>query len=577
MSITPKEGRKFFSLGKKVYIQTVNIFLPPLAHFHTGRYAGKKHHFILDTFLALMIFALAAFAVYERSQIHRLFVDDIGVSVTADTAIRAGQEQAFTVALKNQTRGILRDIAVRLLPDEQFVFSGEAPIAQIAELAAGETSSSSFPAAVFGLPEEVRRMKVVVTYVQASDRRGQTTVASLTIAETLLGMSVTMPTMLSSGQAGELTIAPTEKTFREGGIRLESSSPVSISRHAEQKNYAWSVRDNTPPLHETIRFSSESLGEQPLTIIRFATIHGKEVVTDRKQFSVNVIRPEAKLSVVAGSDTLDANASTSVTVTATNTGEYDIREMVVICAASGAQNRVAMSGADAVVSKNTIAFSHATIKELSLLVPGSSVILTWVLTGSESSEASNRDATISCSLAGAQRRDETDIPVTIYAEAITITVLPFVSFQTYALYTGVGAGPLPPRVGLPTLYRLFFSATHSSHAVTSLTVTTSLPKGVIWAGNASALAGAAPTFDEATRTIQWVVADPLDDATLEASFDAQLVPNANHIGALLPLLDSAELAYTVTGVRGTVTKTAPLVTTELTNDPEAHGKGRVAP
>lgn len=158
-----------------------------------------------------------------------------------------------------------------------------------------------------------------------------------------------------------------------------------------------------------------------------------------------------------------------------------------------------------------------------------------------------------------------------------IIALPKVSFQTYALYTDVGAGPLPPQVGLPTLYRIFLNVSDPSRELASLTVTTSLPKGVLWAGNASARAGAAPAFDERTRRIQWVASDPANQDALEASFDVQLTPNANHIGAILPLLNEAELIYAVSGGKGSFTKASSGVTTELSNDPGARGLGSVVP
>ena len=59
----PRE-RKLKQAGKQVFIGTVNIFVPPLAHKIHGRYEGKKHHLLVDTLLALVIFLFIAANIF---------------------------------------------------------------------------------------------------------------------------------------------------------------------------------------------------------------------------------------------------------------------------------------------------------------------------------------------------------------------------------------------------------------------------------------------------------------------------------------------------------------------------------
>jgi hypothetical protein len=145
--------------------------------------------------------------------------------------------------------------------------------------------------------------------------------------------------------------------------------------------------------------------------------------------------------------------------------------------------------------------------------------------------------------------------------------------------TKVGSGPLPPQVGAKTTYRLYFELSNNSNDVRDVKVTTVLPDDVIWV-NDSALTAGTITYNNETRMVNWTINQiPAGSGyyrdTLKANFAVSITPSASDVGELMLLSDVIEASgsdsYSQKGRKDSASK----LTTELTNDPLAKGKGLV--
>lgn len=144
----------------------------------------------------------------------------------------------------------------------------------------------------------------------------------------------------------------------------------------------------------------------------------------------------------------------------------------------------------------------------------------------------------------------------------------------------VGTGPLPPQVGQTTTYQLNWSLTNPTNEVTQVVVTATLPENVTWTGTQTVTAGQAVAYDTATREITWRV-NRVPPGTgslfpsLEATFKLSLTPATTDLGQLLLLLNKTVVTARDEFTAQDFRLEKAIVTTDLTTDVAAQGKGLV--
>lgn len=152
----------------------------------------------------------------------------------------------------------------------------------------------------------------------------------------------------------------------------------------------------------------------------------------------------------------------------------------------------------------------------------------------------------------------------------------FVAETHYRPSTGLqfGFGPLPPKVGQTTGYRLFWFLRLPAGQYTAVHVEASLPDNVTWRDHASVTAGTAISYDSTRRRVSWdIAAWPADLTVATASFDVTLVPSAADVGGR-PKLLSVSTAELTTAAGQAQRLTAPTLTTRL-DDAGLSGQDRV--
>src|SRR5680860_21068 len=93
----------------------------------------------------------------------------------------------------------------------------------------------------------------------------------------------------------------------------------------------------------------------------------------------------------------------------------------------------------------------------------------------------------------------------------------------------LGFGPLPPIVGLPTNFWVFFKAEPSGDFNTFV-MSAKLPKNVNFTDNSSLLAGKL-TYNKDSRQVIWKIDNLVaSDDDYRAGFELELVPNAEQVG-----------------------------------------------
>ena len=173
------------------------------------------------------------------------------------------------------------------------------------------------------------------------------------------------------------------------------------------------------------------------------------------------------------------------------------------------------------------------------------------------------------------------------SKGLTIQNAPFVSsILTDAILTAfvryydaaggiLGEGPLPPKVGETTKFRVFWELTNSLHEISGIEVVTVLPLGVEFTGKTEVDAGDL-SYDVGSRRVLWKLNRlPLAVPRAGISFEVSLTPSSGDLGKILPLTGETTLSAKDTFNGGQINRVAPAMNTNLAGDAEGAGRGRV--
>lgn len=139
----------------------------------------------------------------------------------------------------------------------------------------------------------------------------------------------------------------------------------------------------------------------------------------------------------------------------------------------------------------------------------------------------------------------------------------------------VGSGPLPPKVGEATTYRVSWKIANSLHELADLKISAKLPPNVRWTGLSNVDAGDL-RFDAAAEKMTWTLNwMPTSIKNLTVSFDVAITPSEDQRGRIPTLVDGAIFEATDRSNGWPIILSAPPLTTAAEGDESAAGKGRV--
>jgi uncharacterized repeat protein (TIGR01451 family) len=137
----------------------------------------------------------------------------------------------------------------------------------------------------------------------------------------------------------------------------------------------------------------------------------------------------------------------------------------------------------------------------------------------------------------------------------------------------LGTGPLPPKVGETTTYRIFWNLANGLHELKNASITTTLPAGVSWVDNVRADIGSL-TFNSITKQIIWSL-DEFTQGSSEAWFDLAVTPEESDVGNFVKLINPTTFEATDATTKDLVHGSTDALTSALPNDDLAEGKGVV--
>jgi len=147
-------------------------------------------------------------------------------------------------------------------------------------------------------------------------------------------------------------------------------------------------------------------------------------------------------------------------------------------------------------------------------------------------------------------------------------------------YEQAGFGPLPPKVGQKTTYRIYWTLSNTTNDAENVQIKTILPEGVAFGEDFFSSFGNELEYDPETRAVIWDLGRVQAYAGsvlagARAWFEVGIIPTADQVGQTPPLTEEIFVSGQDLFTEAEIHNEHPSLNTELTNDLGALGKGEV--
>ena len=139
----------------------------------------------------------------------------------------------------------------------------------------------------------------------------------------------------------------------------------------------------------------------------------------------------------------------------------------------------------------------------------------------------------------------------------------------------VGSGPIPPRVGQTTYYRIFWDISGNLSRIDDISVKTKLPNKVYWSDKFNTEIGEV-NYNEETKEVVWKINNlPSSTAKVSLDFEIGITPQKDDLNKIMVLCDKTSLEAIDKKTGSKLTAFYKALTTDLENDPTMSGRGLV--
>ena len=581
-----------------------------------GKPGNRVRSAVLAAAIALLALGAAAWAgLYVFSRTSGFSGEGVTISVQSDGSFTAGSEETVVIRYRNQERIPLARASVALKVPDGFVVTGADPVS-----VEGNTwSIGSIPAGGEGeiaLRGEVKReLNAALTFQAELDYRPSDfnadfqKVASHTVVvkDAAFTLSATGTPEMMPGDEIAYTLAyenrselPLEQlrlhVDAPEGFILDSAKPDSDENVAMRWTFPKleAGAKGTVMLRGT--YAATARGQKALVArMGFVSDGGLREIA-KAETSTSVLKSNLDVSLrVNGSDKppiASFGDTLYFNVRYENAGDVSLRDVSLVAALPSEPDGKTLldwvSLKDELGGRrvgSTLTWTKKELPALAQLAPGAKgeIAFSVQLVRKPFADVKSSNYVVHAMASALHRMTQgrTSSMRQVDGAPIDIRLQSDTSFQAFGRYFNedgvpIGSGPLPPKVGEKTAYRLTWIVQNSLHELTDLTATTVLPQGVKWTGEHRLVEAGTLSFDESGRKATWRLNRlPASVKSVAIQFDVELTPEAEDAGKILDLTGEARLEGFDKEVGAVILKTAPPIGTDLLGDEDAAGKGVV--
>lgn len=601
---------------KKVY-STRDGHLPDLS-----RLAKKERHYLRNTMVLLFfilaflaVAAWAGFAVFNKSGGQK---GGAKLEITAPQEIASGAEITYLIKYKNLESTALKNIELSVHYPEGFIFISSSPqtqnesqtLWQLNSLDKGADGQVEIKGRLVGEIDTEKILTATLSYwpenFNSEFQTDQTFTSKIT--SSVISFEVTGPKQILADQdaeyrikyknesGGDLADMRLKITYPEDFV-FDSVSPKPEKRNEEERHLGdlWLLNKLAKDETGEIKIKGKLIasGHQKLTLVIEAEMKGegdRYFLQQKKEFITQVLGQSVSMKLVVNNANDNASANLGDTLNYSlickNIGDQEISDLIVTA-------KLNPSSADlldwtslkddkgGVVKDNKITWTKKEIPALAGLLGGAELTLEWQIKLNRNAANGNQLKIDNYAEMAVGKIAGEKAEFTVKSNLVTTKINSDVELHSAIRYfdndnIAVGSGPLPPKVGQTTKYRVYWRIVNTLHELTKVKVTVVLPDYVSWTNKINFAKGDI-AYNPATREIGWNLSRlPLDLKEVSGDFEIAFTPTSDHVEKIIILMPSTKLEAVDKETSGAISKSIGSLTTDLADDPQAQGKGLVA-
>jgi len=534
--------------GTKVDVKKMNI--------------KKRPSFLIRLFKKLFLLALLAVSVYfiyTRWFSNNNDVNGLEFKIIAPENILAGEEFSYKITYHNPTKYVLSHARLEVQYPDNFIFTSASisPVSgnygwDLADMDSGSTNSLTVTGRIINQPDSANVIVAYLSYIPGSltsqfkkeasastlvsglgfnvdlnysntaflNQDNEITLALSDVTDNYLGdfnIAFTLPmeanaAVVSGGDGPASSTPPTAGSStkimitKSGGASWQVSNLLQVSGRQEIP-LAYKVKQNSDNLEIKVRL------EKRLE-------NGEAYIFWEKSFKPELVSSDLNLTMILNGSKNDGALTFGqplhYSLSYSNRGDVSYKDVVIMAVLKSdfLDWNYLTDDKKGEVRNNTIIWTKQEIPELAEIKPGDEGTIGFSLNLAAFKDSDQGKDLSVVSYGQYSMNNQTLKSDENKSNTITSKINSDLSLSETILYFNndnipVGSGPLPPRVGEKTSFKVYWTVKNNLHELTDTRIVLPLPSYVSWDGNNTTNVGNI-YYDAATRQIIWEMRPPAD-------------------------------------------------------------------
>lgn len=567
---------------------------------------------IFSFLLTLLIIGGAIYAVYYYFYLQRgTDATDVEFSIEGENKVIAGQEFYYILSYKNLSGVKIKNIEINATYPENFILAEATPAAtdkstwKINELGAHRSGEIKIRGKIVGKEKEKGILFAQMTYTPENFSSEFKKEASLETSVELTGLNIEVASSASvlAGEETEVNIkysANAENYINKFYLSLEPLENVEIIPIASATitvvNNRWEINNISKDQKElNIKFKFKKKEKSNDTLIikgQYSEDGQKYYLFYENNLNFELINNNLNLSLIINGSRADQGVELGQTlnysIVYANKGDAEMKDIVIMAVLDSK-----ILDWDSLDDKNkgsaevnTISWSKEEIPALADIKKGDEGAIDFSIKAialekaQENPDLTSKDFQIKSfvqfSIGSSTIKNNADTQ----SNTIINKVNSDLKLKEQVRYfdadnIAVGSGPLPPKVGETTSFKIYWQITNNLHELSNLKVAVKLPDYVKWAGKNRATVGSLQ-YDQSVNTVIWDIGKlPINAFEVNGEFNISITPAEEDRNKIIVLLPGTKIDALDNETNSQISKTNPSKTTKLEDDEVANYDGRI--
>ncbi len=553
------------------------------------------------TFLVLL--SLAAYFLYVHFFTGDANLESVNFKIEAPSQIKAGEEFSYLITIDNTTKFAISDLNLELTYPENYIFISSKLESKefnnsfvLDDLAAGAKQELEIRGMIIDKEQSVSVVMAHLNYIPInfSSQFKKESSAATVLAGLGFKVDIDYPSLVFLGQNNEISLSFSdyEDTYLEDFIVEFAPSKGSVINLSEAKdnNANSKLKSQGPNSFELnlkdlegkniifkylVKEESGANNSLPMTLKK--RLEGGESYTFAKyDLNIEAVLSDLNISLflndsknnqaVSFGDTLNYSLKYS------NKGESSYKDAVITLVLNGKlyDFNSLQSSVSPDIRSNQIIWDKKKIQSLADIKPGDEGEIDFSIKLKDYNDklkADDMEISAYCQYGG----DGAEASTANKSNTITSLVNTNLSLKEEVRYFDennlpVGSGPLPPKVGEETTFRVYWTLENSLHEIKNTKVSLSLPSYLDYVSSNFISVGSLYYEEDSSELIWDLGKIPLSVSNIEASFTISLKPNENDLNKILVLSPGATATAFDTVTKENITTKSGAKTTKLEDD-----------